>query len=132
MPVEPDLAVKAAQRITRLERDATQLRDWLAAHPADRRGPTGGLRQSSRTDNERAPMATNTGVIQGYTGVAAVEARRQIIVEAPAHGTGSEQERLGPVVQAMHARLAPMSLVTADAGDHRDAVVRLSRGGLHR
>ena len=112
LPNEPDLAVKAAQRITRLERDATQLRDWLAAHPADRRGPTGGLRQSNRTDNESAKMATNKGVIQGYTGVAAVDARRQIIVEAQAHGTGSEQELLGPVVQAMHAM--PSSVYRAE------------------
>ncbi len=66
-------------------------------------------------------MATSKGVIQGDTGVAAVDARRQIIVEAQAHGTGSEQELLGPVVQAMHAMLAPMSLVTADAGYHSEA-----------
>ena len=121
LPVEPDLAAKAAQRITRLERDATQLRDWLAAHPADRRGPTGGIRKSNRTDHESAKMATSKGVIQGYTGVAAVDARHQIIVEAQAHGTGAEQELLVPVVQAMHALLAPTSLVTADAGYHSEA-----------
>ena len=89
LPSEPDLAVKAAQRITQLERDATQLREWLAVHPADRRGPTGGIRQSNRTDNDSAKMATSKGVIQGYTGVAAVDAQHQIIVEAQAHGTGS-------------------------------------------
>ena len=121
LPIEPDLAVKAAQRITRLERDATQLRDWLAAHPADRRGPTGGIRKSNRTDNESAKMATSKGVIQGYTGVAAVDARRQIIVEAQAHGTGSEQELLLPVVQAMQEMLTPTSLLTADAGYHSEA-----------
>ena len=43
-------------------------------------------------------MATSKGVIQGYTGVAAVDARHQIIVEAQAHGTGSEQKLLIPVV----------------------------------
>jgi len=32
-------------------------------------------------------MATSKGVIQGYTGVAAVDDRHQIIVEAQAHGT---------------------------------------------
>ena len=37
-------------------------------------------------------MATGKGVIQGYTGVAAVDRTHQIIVEAQAHGTGSEQE----------------------------------------
>ena len=120
-PIEPDLAAKAAERITRSERDATQLRDWLAAHPEDRRGPTGGIRKSNRTDNESAKMATGKGVIQGDTGVAAVDARRQIIVEAQAHGTGSEHELLVPIVQAMRHVLAPESLLTADAGYHSEA-----------
>ncbi|MDP3289889.1 MAG: hypothetical protein Q8M64_16410, partial [Methyloversatilis sp.] len=31
-------------------------------------------------------MATGKGVIQGYTGVAAVDAARQIVVDAQAHG----------------------------------------------
>jgi hypothetical protein len=46
-------------------------------------------------------MATSKGVIQGYTGVAAVDGKHQIIVCAQAHGTGSEQELLVPVVVAM-------------------------------
>ena len=45
-------------------------------------------------------MATSKGVIQSYTGVAAVEACPQIIVDAQAHGTGSKQELLVPVVRA--------------------------------
>ena len=120
-PVEPTLAAKTAKRIARLERDATQLRNWLAEHPEDRRGPTGTLRQSNRTDGESAKMATGKGVIQGYTGVAAVDAAHQIIVEAQAHGTGSEQEALLPMVTAMTAVLAPTSLITADAGYHSEA-----------
>ncbi len=51
--------------------------------------------------NESAKMATSKGVIQGYCGVATVDAKHQIIVDAQAHGTGSEQERLIPVVQAI-------------------------------
>ena len=42
--------------------------------------------------NERAKTATDKGVIQGYAGVAAVDAKHQIIVDAQAHDTGSEQE----------------------------------------
>jgi transposase len=121
LPTEPDLAVKAVQRLERLERDATQLREWLAANPTDRRGPKGTIRQSNRTDNESAKMATGKGVIQGYTGVAAVDARHQIIVEAQAHGTGSEQELLVPVVVAMRAMMTDHSLLTADAGYHSEA-----------
>ena len=78
--------------MARLEKAATQLRDWLAAHSEERRGPKGTVRQSNRTDHARAKMATSKGVTQGYPGVAAVDQAHQIIVEAQAHGTGSEQE----------------------------------------
>jgi len=121
LPVEPTLAFKEAKRIRRLETDATQIREWLAAHPEDRHGPKGTVRQSNRTDNESAKMATGKGVIQGYTGVAAVDKQHQIIVEAQAHGTGSEQEALLPMVQAMAAMLTEDSRITADAGYHSEA-----------
>lgn len=124
LPVEPDLAAKEAKRIERLEHDAGELREWLATHPDDRRGPTGGVRKSNRTDNESAKMATGKGVIQGYTGVAAVDEMHQIIVEAQAHGTGAEQELLLPVVRAMEPLLVEESLLTADAGYHSEANLR--------
>lgn len=121
LPVEPALEAKAVQRVERLTRDAAQLRDWLATHPDERRGAKGAIRKSNRTDNERAKMATGKGVIQGYCGVAAVDSAHQIIVEAQAHGTGSEQELLLPVVTALQPVLAPHTLVTADAGYHSEA-----------
>lgn len=127
-PVEADLRQKATQRITRLQRDAAQLRQWLADHPEDRKGSQGTIRKSNRTDNESAKMATSKGVMQGYTGVAAVDAKHQIIVDAQAHGTGSEQELLVPVVKAIQGAmdneqtlLSPTSLITADAGYHSEA-----------
>ena len=118
---EPDLMTKEAQRIEQLQGEATQLRQWLRANPAERRGSRGSVRKSNRTDGESAKMATSKGVIQGYTGVAAVDGKHQIIVEAQAHGTGSEQELLVPVVRAMHAVLGPDSVITADAGYHSEA-----------
>ena len=120
-PVEPDVAAKDTARRERLERDAEQLRTWLAAHPDERRGPKGTVRQSNRTDPESAKLATGKGVIQGYTGVAAVDSAHQIIVEAQAHGTGAEQELLLPVVEALAPVLRADSLVTADAGHHSEA-----------
>lgn len=121
LPVEPTLREKDTKRIERLERDAAEIREWLAQHPDDRRGPTGGVRKSNRTDNESAKLATGKGVIQGYTGVVAVDAKHQIIVDAQAHGTGSEHELLAPVVTAIQNVLTPTSLVTADAGYHSEA-----------
>jgi transposase len=126
LPSEPTLREKEQKRIEQLDRDAAQIRDWLRRHPTDRRGPTGGLRQSNRTDNDSAKMGTGKGVIQGYTGAAAVDAKSQIIVEAQAHGTGSEQEVLLPVVDALRERelLTAESLLTADAGYHSEANLR--------
>ena len=112
---------KETQRIAALEADALQLRAWLAAHPTDRHGPTGGERKSNLTDNDSAKMATGKGVIQGFTGVAAVDVAHQIIVEAPAFGTGAEQECLLPVVTALAPQRAADTLITADAGYHSEA-----------
>ena len=118
---EPDLHAKETQRITRLQTDAAQIREWLADNKEDRKGSKGAIRKSNRTDNESAKMATSKGVIQGYTGVAAADAKHQIIVEAQAHGTGSEQELLIPVVTAMEKMLSDDTLITADAGYHSEA-----------
>lgn len=121
---EPPPPAKAAQRIARLTKEAAQIRTWLAAHPEDRRGPTGTIRKSNRTDNESAKLATGKGVIQGYTGVAVVDGTHQVVVEAQAHGTGSEQELLLPVVTATAPRRAPQTVITADAGYHSEANLR--------
>lgn len=126
--IEPDLRAQESQRITRLQTEAAQMRRWLADHTEDREGSKGTLRKSNRTDNESAKMATSKGVIQGYTGVAAVDARHQIIIEAQAHGTGSEQELLIPVVKAMKDMLTEGSLITADAGYHSEANLKTLDG----
>jgi transposase len=119
--LEPDLKSKARERVERLSRDATQIRQWLKDNPEDRRGAKGSVRKSNRTDNESAKMATDKGVIQGYTGVAAVDSQCQIIVEAQAHGSGSEQALLLPVVEAMRDLIEDASVVSADAGYHSEA-----------
>lgn len=115
---------KAARRIERMKREAAQIRAWLAAHPADRKGPTGGLRKSNLTDNDSAKMATEKGVIQGYNGIAVVDAAHQVIVEAQAHGSGAEQELLLPVLDGCAGQLASDTLLTADAGYHSERNLR--------
>jgi hypothetical protein len=118
---EPSLQAKEVERIERLQHDARRIREWLADHPEDRKGSRGTVRKSNRTDNESAKMATSKGVIQGYTGVAAVDSKHQVIVDAQAHGTGSEQELLLPTVCALTDVLAHDTLITADAGYHSEA-----------
>jgi hypothetical protein len=109
---EPDLAAKEAARIERLQRDAEQIRQWLRDNPSDRRGPRGKIRKSNRTDNDSAKMATDKRVIQGYAAVAAVDARAQSIVDAQAHGTGSGQALLLPIVEGFADLRDENSLVT--------------------
>jgi transposase len=121
LPIEPDLAEKEARLKERLTREAAQMRQWLSANPDERRGAKGKVIKSNRTDPDSAKMATSKGVIQGYTGVAAVDDRHQIIVEAQAHGTGSEQALLMPMVKAAAPLCTPDTLITADAGYHSDA-----------
>ena len=66
-------------------------------------------------------MPTDKGVVQGYTGVAAVDEKHQIIIEAQAHGSGSEQELLLPVVEALDELRAPHTIVAADSGYYSQA-----------
>ncbi len=120
-PNDAAVAQREAKKLARLQTEAKQLRSWLANNPTDRKGAKGKVRLSNRTDNESAKMATSKGVIQGYTGVAAVDEKTQIIIDAQAHGTGSEQELLAAVVTATGAYRETTTMITADAGYHSEA-----------
>lgn len=128
----PDGADKrTARKLERLQREAGQIRQWLEENKEDRQGAKGGTRLSNRTDHESAKMATGKGVIQGYCGVAAVDEKHQIIVDAQAHGTGSEQELLLPVVDALKPLRTDDTVITADAGYHSEANLKaLNEQGL--
>jgi transposase len=112
------IRARELRRVERLERDAAKVSEWLKANPQDRRGSRNKIRKSNRTDNDSAKMATSKGVIQGYTAVAAVDEKHQIIVEAQAHGVGQEQELLAPVVEALKPLVAEQTIITADSGYH--------------
>lgn len=86
----------------------------------ERRGANGAVRLSNGTANESANMAIGKVVILGYTGVAAVDAAHEIVIDAQAHGTGSEQELLLPVVDATAARRTPDTAICGDAGSHSE------------
>jgi transposase len=115
------MAQREAKKLERLKQEAQQIRTWLAQNKEDRKGSRGAIRLSNRTDNESAKMATGKGVIQGYTGVAAVDEKHQIIIDAQAHGTGSEQELLIPVVTATQSFRTESTTIAADAGYHCEA-----------
>jgi transposase len=117
---EDEVAGPDAQRLERLSGEAKRIREFLATH-AERRSEKGSLRKSNVTDNDSAKMATAKGVIQGYTAVAAVDERAQIIVAAQAHGSGSEQSVLLPVVENTARLRTDQTIVMADAGYHSEA-----------
>jgi transposase len=118
---EPTLAQREHRQIKRLDHEAQRIERFLIEHPHDKTGAKGAVRKSNVTDNESAKMATDKGVIQGYCGVATVDANHQIIVDAQAHGTGSEQALLLPAVQAAQVHGGPDTVITADAGYHSEA-----------
>ena len=124
-----DAQVRARElrRLEHLQRDAAKVSAWLKANPQERRGARNKIRKSNRTDNDSAKMATSKGVIQGYTAVAAVDEKHQIIVDAQAHGVGQEQELLAPVVEALRPVMGEHTVITADSGYYsKDNVKELS------
>ena len=76
-------------------------------------------------------MATGKGVIQGYTGAATVDSAHQIIVCAKAHGSGSEQSLLLPMIEQARAFASDTTVMTADAGYHSESnLARLADQGI--
>jgi transposase len=116
----PNDAAEVRARIERLLAEARRIREFLATHE-ERRSEKGTIRKSNVTDNDSAKMATSKGVIQGYTAVAAVDAKAQIIVAAQAHGSGSEQSALLPILESTATIRTEQTLITADAGYHSEA-----------
>jgi len=122
----------AAERAQRREQaralkdEARAIRQFLATHPKREASARGKRteRKSNLTDNDSAKMATGKGVIQGYTGAAAVDAGHQIIVAAQAHGSGSEQSLLLPMVGQARAFARKKTVMTADAGYHSESNLR--------
>jgi len=87
--------------------------------------------KSNITDNESAKMKTSKGTIQGFTGVGAVDKKRQIITDAQAFGAGQEHHTLQPVLETLKDRYQRLGfsdaifeddiIVTADTGFANEA-----------
>ena len=76
-----------------------------------------GTHAELRHEAERMEKAV-TRMVKAHR--AAVDAKAQIIVAARAHGSGSEQSVLLPVVQSAAAIRTGQTLITADAGHHSE------------
>ena len=84
--------------------------------------------KSNITDNQSGKMTTSKGTIQGYNGVATVDRKHQIIIDAQAFGEGQEHHTLKPVLENIKDRYQRLGIrkdvyagrykvtVTADTG----------------
>ena len=87
--------------------------------------------KSNITDNESAKMTTSKGTIQGYNGLAAVDKKHQIIIDAQAFGEGQEHHTLQPILESIKERYQRLNIsedifqtkiiATADTGFANEA-----------
>jgi hypothetical protein len=122
---------KARERQIKTLRSAVKKVKRFLADNADKVGPSGRVKKSNITDNESAKMKTSHGVIQGYDGLAMVDAKHQVVVAARAFGEGQEHGLLVPMVQGTRENLKAIGnraghalkgvKLTADSGFHSEA-----------
>lgn len=82
--------------------------------------------KSNITDNESAKMTTSKGTIQGYNGVASVDKKHQIIIDAQAFGEGQEHHTLQPVLETIKDRYQRLGF--SDNLYHQDIIVTADTG----
>ena len=125
------MAEQDDKKLATYKRKIEKIRDFLKTSKKNI-GPSGNERKSNITDPESAKMSTSHGVIQGYNGVAVVDEKHQIIVNAEAHGEGQEAHLLEPMLESTRqefkaAKISPdvfeQTKVAADAGYHSGASV---------
>lgn len=123
---------KEAQQMETLRRQVRKIKDWLKDHD-DKPGKGRGPRKSNITDNDSAKMKTSHGVLQGYDGVAAVDAKHQVVVHAQAFGQAQEHELLLPMIETTRENFHAIGMeedvfidaaVCADSGFHTEANVK--------
>ena len=99
------------QSIDTLEKAAKKITDFLADNaPRMGQGKKPKEVKSNITDNDSAKMTTSKGTIQGYNGIATVDKKHQIIVDAQAIGSGQEQQTLIPVIKAVEERFKRLAI----------------------
>lgn len=122
---------KAQRKLRQLNQQIEKI-DQLLATGSPRRGAKGREVKSNTTDNDSAKMATSHGVIQGYNGLASVDATSQIVITAQAIGQGPENDRLMPMLDAVEKQLEALgreglanhTAITADSGFNSAATLQ--------
>lgn len=118
-----DIVSRQKKQCDKLKQTSQKIKQFLD-NSEDRKGVSGKTVQSNITDNDSAKMKTSHGVIQGYTGVASVDSKHQVIVQAEAHGQGQEHNLLKPSIEEVCTNLSLTNKekqkikITADSGYH--------------
>lgn len=129
--VTDDAPMNAARtkQMETLNHAIDKIERFLSSHD-EKLGRSGKPIQSNITDNESAKMPTSKGVVQGYNGLAMVDAKAQVIVHAEAHGEGQENSLLQPMIEGTNETFKALDLsndvmqeakLTADAGYSSEA-----------
>lgn len=131
-PKEAERAKRLEQSIETLDKAFKKVDQFLKTqNPRMGHGKRPKEVKSNITDNESAKMLTSKGTIQGYNGVATVDKKHQVIVDAQAFGEGPEHHTLQPVIETIQARYKKLgfsenifdtqTLFTADTGFANEA-----------
>lgn len=124
---EQNIPEQEEQYVATLTQQVKKIRTWLKDND-DKPGKTGKPIKSNITDNESAKMKTSKGVIQGYDGLAVVDAKHQIVVHAEAYGAPQEQDLLLPMIEGTKENFTAIgdpdvfetTKLTADSGFHSE------------
>jgi hypothetical protein len=93
------------KRLERARKKIEKLDTWLETNN-DKVSSRRYTKQSNVTDNESTKMKSSHGVIQGYNGIAMVDAKHQVIVSAEAFGQGHDTSLLQPAVEGAKKNFA--------------------------
>jgi transposase len=117
-----------AQRIDTLQGALEKVRGFLR-RGQDKTGANGKVRKSNLTDPDSAKIKGSKGAIQGYSGMALVDDKHQVVVHAQAFGEGPEQGLLVPMLEGVRETYVELGIgeecltdikLTADAGLHSE------------
>lgn len=124
--IDDDVLQREKQYADKLQKTVDIISNFIDEND-DRIGFSGKPIKSNITDNESAKMKTSKGVIQGYVGVATVDKKHQVIVNAEAFGQGYEQDLLKPTIEDTRSNFASIG----HKGDIFDTVQLTADNGYH-
>jgi transposase len=118
------------EQMETLEANADKIDAFLKQNEK-RIGRRGKEVKSNITDNESAKMKTSHGTIQGYVGVATVDEKHQVIMQADAHGEGQENGLLKETVNELKANVNVIDKLSADTPFALHGTKILADSGYH-